>query len=148
MDTIYCYYCVYVVNCQALSEIMNGSISCFLGPSNEDICNVACETGYTLIGSNTRTCLSNSSWSGVDGTCSPGNYYLHNLSLWRWCIFNIVNFYIYTAFKGQVMYIQVHDCTIEVNFLWASLARYNMFNYYIALLQNLCYEVDHFCLSE
>ena len=40
--------------------------------SYEDTCNVTCDSGYTLTGSDTRMCLSDGSWSGTDGTCKRG----------------------------------------------------------------------------
>ena len=62
--------------CSKLSEIENGSIMCPLGDdgvlSYQDMCNVTCDLGYTLTGSDTRTCLSNGSWSGTDGICKRG----------------------------------------------------------------------------
>ena len=69
----------YIVYCHSLPNINNGDITCTLGDddgvhyySYQDACNVTCDTGYTLTGSDTRTCLSNGSWSGVDGTCKKG----------------------------------------------------------------------------
>ena len=63
----------YVANCQPLDDIINGSIACSLTPSNENICNITCNKGYVLIGSDTRTCLINGSWSGTDSSCQLGN---------------------------------------------------------------------------
>ena len=62
----------YIVLCSPLVNIVNGSINCFLGPSKEDICNVTCNKGFILVGSDTRTCLHNGSWSGIDGSCKIG----------------------------------------------------------------------------
>ena len=42
-------------------------------PSFEDICNFTCNTGYELTGSDTRTCQSDGSWSGVVTSCPPLN---------------------------------------------------------------------------
>ena len=67
------YVCTYIGNCQPLDNIINGSIACFVTPSNEDICNITCDKGYVLVGSDTRTCLINGSWSGTDGLCQLGN---------------------------------------------------------------------------
>ena len=52
-------------------------INCSLGddevPSYEDTCSFTCNTGYELTGSDTRTCQSNGSWSGIDSVCRRGN---------------------------------------------------------------------------
>ena len=42
-------------------------------PSYEDTCSFTCNTGYELIGSDTRTCQSDGSWSGSDDVCRKGN---------------------------------------------------------------------------
>ena len=71
-----CFHCVYIVQCQADSKVDNGNLTCSLGNdgihSFEDTCSITCNTGYTLTGSNTRMCLSNGSWSGMDGRCDRG----------------------------------------------------------------------------
>ena len=41
-----------------------------------DTCSFTCNTGYELIGSDTRTCQSNGSWSGSDAVCRRGNMYI------------------------------------------------------------------------
>ena len=62
-----------VVNCSLLNMPTNGMIICSLGDDGvEDTCNFTCNTGYELIGSETRTCLSNGSWSGDDVMCRRG----------------------------------------------------------------------------
>ncbi|XP_065899772.1 uncharacterized protein [Dysidea avara] len=61
------------VQCSTLFNTDNGTINCLLGddevPSYEDSCNLTCNTGYELTGSDTRTCQSNGRWSGSDGVC-------------------------------------------------------------------------------
>ena len=51
-------------------------ITCSLGDdgvfSYEDICSFACNTGYELTGSDTRTCQSDRNWSGSDVVCRRG----------------------------------------------------------------------------
>ena len=53
---------------------MNGELFCLLGTdavlSYEDTCSFTCNTGYELIGNNTRICQSNGNWSGSDIVCS------------------------------------------------------------------------------
>ena len=66
----------YVVKCQNFSEINNGNVECTLGRdgvySYEDTCTITCNSGYTLIGSDTRRCLSDGSWSNSVGECRRG----------------------------------------------------------------------------
>ena len=58
-----------VVNCLSLTDPNNGIINCSLGDDNitsyEDTCSFTCDTGYELTGSDTRTCQSDRSWSGI-----------------------------------------------------------------------------------
>ena len=65
-----------IVHCSSLTTADNGLMSCSLGddgvPSYEDTCSFTCNTGYELIGSDTRTCQSNGSWSGSDSLCRRG----------------------------------------------------------------------------
>ena len=37
-----------------------------------DTCRFTCKTGYKFTGSDTRTCLSDSSWSGAKAVCTLG----------------------------------------------------------------------------
>ena len=69
---------IHVGYCQPLPDIDNGNITCSLGDdgvhSHTDTCNVTCNVGYLLTGSDTRMCLSDGSWSGMDGSCQ-GDYH-------------------------------------------------------------------------
>ena len=71
--------CLSVVKCPALSKINNGNVTCSFGDdkvlSYEDTCSITCDTGYTLTGSDSRMCLSDGSWSGIDGVCDRGNLF-------------------------------------------------------------------------
>ena len=74
---IYSYYVHFsIVNCSFIIAPNNGVINCSLGDdgvtSYEDTCNFTCNTGYELIGSDTRTCQSDRSWSGSNATCNRG----------------------------------------------------------------------------
>ena len=66
---------VYIVACPNLT-IENGMINCSLGddgvPSFNDICIPTCNTGYELIGDDTRFCQSDGSWSGNGSVCNRG----------------------------------------------------------------------------
>ena len=70
------YFFMLAVKCQNVPKLDNGKVDCSLGDdgvlSYQDTCNVTCDTGYTLTGSNTRTCLSSGSWNGMDSVCSKG----------------------------------------------------------------------------
>ena len=59
-----------------LSTSAIGMISCSSGSEGVDYegdtCNFACNTGYQLTGSYTRTCQSDGSWSGNEANCHRG----------------------------------------------------------------------------
>ena len=56
-----------------------------MGNSYEATCSVTCNTGYTLTGSDTRTCQSDGSWSGTDGICGRGKFnYQYVISVYLW----------------------------------------------------------------
>ena len=67
---------MFAVTCQNISKLDNGKVDCSLGDdgvhSYQDTCSVTCDTGYILTGNDTRTCLSNGSWSGMNGICNRG----------------------------------------------------------------------------
>ena len=54
-----------------------------------DTCNFTCNTGYEFTGSETRTCLSNSSWSGAEAICTRGVYCIYNMLK---CVENITQY--------------------------------------------------------
>ncbi|XP_065900911.1 uncharacterized protein [Dysidea avara] len=63
------------IQCDHLSTPSNGEItSCSSGSTGVgyegDTCNFTCNTGYELTGSDTRTCLSDGSWSGIQTRCT------------------------------------------------------------------------------
>ena len=74
---------LFLVSCPSLINPSNGVIDCSLGddgvPSYEDICSYACNTGYELTGSDTRTCQSDGSWSGSDTLCSRSKQYIKTM---------------------------------------------------------------------
>ena len=67
------------IRCNDLSSApANGEISSCssgrVGVGYEgDTCSFTCNTGYELTGNDTRTCQSDSSWSGSDDMCRRGN---------------------------------------------------------------------------
>ena len=67
---------IFIVPCLNLAQPNNGGIDCSMGddgvPSFEDTCSFTCNTGYELIGSETRMCQSNGSWSGNETLCNRG----------------------------------------------------------------------------
>ena len=73
-------YNVYTdIKCGNLSTPFNGGIrSCSSGRVGVgyegDTCSFTCNTGYELTGSDTRTCQSDGSWSGMDSVCRRGTY--------------------------------------------------------------------------
>ena len=73
------HYKLLIVHCPTLTiNFDNGIIICSLGddgvPSYEDICSFTCNTGYELIGSDTRTCQSDGNWSTTNSLCRRGIY--------------------------------------------------------------------------
>ncbi len=54
------------LQCPILPPPLNGRVSA----SGGDTATYTCSTGYTLIGSSTRTCQTNDQWSGTTPTCS------------------------------------------------------------------------------
>ena len=63
--------------CPSLTDLKSGVMTCSLGDdgvhSYKDTCSFTCNTGYKLFGSDTRTCQSDGSWSGIDTLCVKGN---------------------------------------------------------------------------
>ena len=65
------------VQCNSLSLQSNENIrQCSSGRMGVgykgDNCSFTCNTGYELIGSDTRNCQSNGNWSGSDNVCRKG----------------------------------------------------------------------------
>jgi len=72
---------LYAVPCPSvLTDPTDGIMICSLGddgiPSYGDTCSFTCNTGYKLIGSETRTCGSDGSWSGSETMCITGQQFL------------------------------------------------------------------------
>jgi len=69
---------LYIALCQSLTDPNNGVMTCSLGddgvPSYEDTCSFACNTGYELTDSDTRTCQSDGSWSGSEIICNRSKF--------------------------------------------------------------------------
>ena len=60
------YKLLFSVDCGALGNPGNGVVSFTDTTYNS----VACSTGYTLTGDDTRTCQSSGLWSGCEPTCT------------------------------------------------------------------------------
>ena len=69
---------VFIVSCENLTQPENGMIKCSLGEdaviSYGDVCNFTCDTGYILVGSESRICQNDGFWSGNQTYCSRGTY--------------------------------------------------------------------------
>ena len=67
---------LYVVYCANLTQPNHGEINCTLGddgvPSYEDTCSYACNSGYEVIGGETRICQSDGSWTNDSTHCRGG----------------------------------------------------------------------------
>ena len=55
-------------SCVTLASLIHGNVSCS-GYNTENTCLFHCDPGFNLIGSNKRTCLSTSQWSGSYPRC-------------------------------------------------------------------------------
>jgi len=65
------------LTCPALEKPENGTVACTRsGLVVGDICTFRCDDGFDLIGSATRICLGNQTWSGTEATCVPSKFYL------------------------------------------------------------------------
>ena len=71
MQMSYYVFCLLLVPCSSLSSPSNGMNNCTSGgnyPPGE-FCTFTCINGYHLVGSSTKICQSDGSWSGSDITC-------------------------------------------------------------------------------
>ena len=57
------------VNCSTPTSPPNGQVSHTAGTTFGQTATYSCNTGYNLLGSNTRTCQATGSWSGDTPTC-------------------------------------------------------------------------------
>ena len=57
-----------VVDCNALPDPTNGQVS-ITGTTFGETATYSCNTGYNLVGDNTRTCQADGMWSGSEPTC-------------------------------------------------------------------------------
>ncbi len=60
---------VTVVNCGALANPSNGAVDTSSGTTFMMTATYTCNTGYILIGGNTRTCGANGNWTPNAPTC-------------------------------------------------------------------------------
>ena len=57
------------VDCGSLSDPSNGAVDTSSGTTFMRTATYTCNTGYTLTGSNTRTCQADTDWSGSEPAC-------------------------------------------------------------------------------
>ena len=57
-----------VVDCGTLSNPLNGQVSHTAGTTFGETATYSCNTGYNLVGDNTRTCQATGEWSGSEPT--------------------------------------------------------------------------------
>ena len=58
-----------VVDCGNLSDPANGQVDHTAGTTFGQTATYSCNTGYNLVGDNTRTCQASGNWSGSAATC-------------------------------------------------------------------------------
>ena len=57
------------MDCGTLPNPSNGSVSHTAGTTFGQTATYSCNTGYTLVGNDTRTCQADGMWSGSEPTC-------------------------------------------------------------------------------
>ena len=57
------------VDCGTLTHPANGQVSHTVGTTLGQTATYSCNTGYNLMGDNTRTCQATGVWSGSEPTC-------------------------------------------------------------------------------
>ena len=58
-----------VVECDTLTDPVSGQVSHPTGTTFGQTATYRCDTGYNLVGNNTRTCQATGVWSGSTPTC-------------------------------------------------------------------------------
>ena len=58
-----------VVDCGTLTNPANGQVNHTAGTTFGQTATYSCNTGYNLVGDNTRTCQATGEWSGSEPTC-------------------------------------------------------------------------------
>ena len=65
-----------MTTCPQLTAPDNGAIDCSLGGDGEanpgDTCTFTCDDGFGAVGSGSRICTVDGSWSGTQPTCRQG----------------------------------------------------------------------------
>ena len=60
---------LFFADCGNLTAPADGSLTYSSGTTFQSVASFDCDTGYTLDGDSTRTCLANASWSNSDPSC-------------------------------------------------------------------------------
>lgn len=70
--------------CEKIFSPPHGGMNCS-GLVTDATCSFSCEPGYDLVGSQSRTCLASSRWSGklpfCQGNCRPFSFFLKRVKL-------------------------------------------------------------------
>ena len=70
IDVIHKYYPLSAVNCGPLTNPDNGQVDTSNGTTFGSTATYTCDTGYTLSGSQSRTCGADEMWISTEPTCS------------------------------------------------------------------------------
>ena len=57
------------MECGTLTNPENGDVDHTMGTTFGETATYSCNTGYNLVGDNTRTCQATGNWSGSEPTC-------------------------------------------------------------------------------
>ena len=75
---MYVYFRSTIVDCGTLNTATNGQVSHLNGTTFGQKATYSCNTGYNLLGENSRTCQADGMWSGSEPTCiSEPNLTVH-----------------------------------------------------------------------
>ena len=81
-----------VVDCGTLTNPTNGQVSHTGRTTFGQTATYSCDTGYILVGGNTRMCQATGVWSGSSPTCQSMLYQLLNFSaMWWICLYKKIN---------------------------------------------------------
>ena len=102
-----------VVDCGTLTNPTNGQVSHTGRTTFGQTATYSCDTGYILVGGNTRMCQATGIWSGSEPTCQSMLYQILNLSaMWWICLYKKINkkWIIFAHFRTLKLVRYIQSC--------------------------------------